>query len=83
MRRNRNPWILFLVLLFGATAGSAVGHILSKYVPLLGESVGGGLEPPVTLDLVVLSLTFGARLALNIGTAVGIILAAMLYFGRR
>ncbi|NPV71911.1 MAG: DUF4321 domain-containing protein [Firmicutes bacterium] len=83
MRRDRNPWILLLVLLFGAIAGSAVGHILSKYVPLLGHSVGGGLEPPVTLDMVVLTLTFGVKLALNIGTAIGVILAMMLYFGRR
>jgi hypothetical protein len=83
MRRDRNPWILLLVLLFGAIAGSAVGHILSKYVPVLGQSVGGGLEPPVTLDLVVLTLTLGVRLALNIGTAVGVIISLMLYFGRR
>ncbi len=83
MRRDRNPWILFLILLFGAISGSAVGHILSKYVPLLGVSIGGGLEPPVTLNLIVLTLTFGIKIAVNVGTALGVILAMMLYFGRR
>ncbi|MGE5485394.1 MAG: DUF4321 domain-containing protein [Ignavibacteriales bacterium] len=83
MRRDKNPWILFLILLFGAISGSAVGHILSRYVPLLGVSIGGGLEPPVTLDLIVLTLTFGVKIVANVGTALGIILAMMLYFGRR
>ncbi len=83
MRRDKSPWALFLVLLFGSIAGSAVGQILSNYIPVLGSSVAGGLEPPVTLDLVVLTLTFGVRLAVNAGTAIGIIIALMLYFGRR
>jgi len=83
MRRDRNPWILFLILLFGAISGTAVGQILSRYVPLLGVSVGGGLEPPVTLNLIVLSLTFGMKFTANLGTAIGVILAMMLYFGRR
>ncbi|MCR4398550.1 MAG: DUF4321 domain-containing protein [Firmicutes bacterium] len=83
MRRDRNPWILFLILLFGAISGSAVGQILSRYVPLLGASVGGGLEPPITLNLVVLSITFGVRFVANVGTALGVMLAIMLYSGRR
>ncbi len=83
MRRERNPWIIFLILLFGAISGSAVGHILSRYVPLLGISIGGGLEPPATLNLIVLTITFGVKMVVNVGTAIGIILAMMLCFGRR
>ena len=83
MRRERSPWILLLVLLFGALVGSLVGEVLSAYLPVLGRSVGLGLEPPATLNLFVLTVTFGFRLKANVGSALGILLSLMLWLGRR
>lgn len=80
VRRQKSFWILVLLLLVGAVAGTVAGNALGTLVPAVSASVQVGLRPPVTLDLIFLTLTFGCGLALNVGSAVGLVAAALLYW---
>lgn len=79
VRKQKSLWILIVLLLAGAAAGTVVGSALGMLVPVIGESLRMGLEPPVTIDLVFFSLTFGCGLDLNIGSALGLLAAALIY----
>jgi len=82
VRRRRGNWLwLLVIILAGAIAGGAVGQVLRPSVPLLGESVVLGLEPPLNLDLFSATLTFGFTLRFNLMSAVGVFLALLV--GRR
>ncbi len=79
MYRNKSPWVLFIVILLGAIAGSAIGEALSDVVPLLAQSVSLAMDPPVQVDLYVLGFSFGFRFQLNLVGALGMFLAVFAY----
>lgn len=79
MRRNRDSMTLILVLLAGALVGGLIGEALSVFAPILTRGIDVGLTPPVNLNLWVVSFIFGFSLKLNLGSAVGMILALLLY----
>lgn len=81
MRRDRSAGLLFILVLIGALLGSIVGEALSKSVPLLARGVSVGVDPPTTLDLFILKVTFGIKMKLNVASAVGILLG-LLFFRR-
>lgn len=76
-------WIAVAVL--GGLLGSALAGLLRSLAgdgPLVGwltRSWTIGLRPPATLDLKVLSFTFGATLDVGLLTAAGAALALWLY----
>ena len=80
-------WVLVLVL--GAVLGSALAGLARGLLgegPILGfltRTWTLGLKPPATLDLKVLSLTFGATLDVGVLTAVGAGFALWLYLRLR
>ena len=84
MRRKSLGWI-FLIILLGALVGSALGEILGIVLPegVVKEfflksavfSIGPG-----TIDIVVLTLTLGFSIKLNIIGVIGIVLVG--YFLR-
>jgi hypothetical protein len=73
-----------LTVLVGMILGSAVGSALDHVLPdgvvtrFLVESVGWGLEPQ-TLDLVVVTLTFGFSVSVNVMGVLGVALAVYLF----
>lgn len=76
-----NVWILFILLIIGGIIGSWLGIVLVKIWPeftLLNQMEVVGL-PPTTLDMQVLSITFGFALRLNILTVLGFILSYIIY----
>lgn len=82
--RQRAGWKLVLTVLLGMILGSAVGSALEHVLPdgvvkrFLVESVGWGLEPR-TLDLVVVTLTLGFSVSLNVMGVLGVVLAVYLF----
>lgn len=77
-KRVREPWwILVLVLVAGAMLGSVFADAIGQFTYLapLGHSVAVGVDPPVTLDLRVATLTLGATVRLNLAIVLGIIAA--------
>lgn len=79
MRAKSNDRLVLLVLiLVGAILGSLIGKALGGTFPVLkyGESIG---VDPFVVDLGVVVITFGFKLALNLAGIIGIILAFLLY----
>lgn len=81
-RTARDPWWIFIVVVVaGAMLGSVVADALGQFTYLapLGHSVAVGVDPPVTLDLRVLTLTLGFVVRLNLATVLGIIAAVFVF----
>lgn len=81
-RTSREPWwILIVVVIAGAMLGSVVADSLGQFTYLapLGHSVVVGVDPPVTLDLRVITLTLGFVVRLNLATVLGIIAAVYVF----
>ena len=69
---------LVLIIAFGSIIGSIIGKIFSNIFPLLnyGETIGFG---PATLDLNIITLTFGFSADLTLAGIVGILIAIIAY----
>ena len=81
-RTAKDPWWIFVVvILAGAMLGSVVADALGQFTYLapLGHSVAFGVDPPVTLDLRVVTLTLGFVVRLNLATVLGIIAAIYVF----
>jgi hypothetical protein len=81
-RTARDPWwILIVVVVAGAMLGSVVADALGQFIYLapLGHSVAVGVDPPVTLDLRVITLTLGVVVRLNLATVLGIIVGVYVF----
>ena len=81
-RTAREPWwILAIVVLAGAMLGSVVADAVGQFTYLapIGHSVAVGVDPPVTLDLRIITLTLGFVVRLNLATVLGIIAAIFVF----
>jgi hypothetical protein len=82
--KRKGAGYILLVLLGGALLGSALGQLVGVLLPqgvvrdFFVRAVTPGLTQPVTVDLLVLTLTFGFTLKLNIVALLGVVLAAYL-----
>ena len=82
MKAKTSPWILVLLLFVGAVIGSLFWSLVTPYLPsALGQSISvGSTSGPLVLDLDVFVLTLGLVLKLNIGSMLGMIVAAIIYW---
>lgn len=68
-------------MLAGGLLGSVIAEAVVGY-PVLGflaREVRAGLDPPVTLDLRIVSVTAGGIIRLNLAMILGIIIAVWIY----
>lgn len=82
MRRSRSPWwMLALVLVIGALLGSVIAEAVEGYqgLSLLARDLRFGLDPPATLDLRVITVTFGTTIRLNLAILIGIVVAVWIF----
>lgn len=83
--QKRSIAVIFLVLIVGAAVGTILGDLLGMILPegvvkqFFLQSVSWGISP-VTLDVIVITFTFGLRIKFNISSILG--LAAAYYFLR-
>jgi uncharacterized membrane protein len=83
--QKRSLGLIFISLIIGAALGTIMGDVLAMLLPegvvkrFFLQSVSWGISP-VTLDLLVSTVTFGIRLKFNITSVLG--LAAAYYFLR-
>jgi hypothetical protein len=81
-RGGRNPWwVLAVVLIAGGLLGSVIAEAVVGY-PVLGflaREVRAGIDPPVTLDLRIVSVTVGAIIRLNLAMVIGFVVAIWIY----
>lgn len=82
-RRTRSPWWILLFIVFvGGVLGSVVAEALSAYPSLgfLTREVRLALaDPPFTVDLRLLTVTFGLTIRLNLAMVGGVFLAVWLF----
>lgn len=82
---KKTGWTLFMFVLVGGLFGGVLGEIFLVVTPpgtvqnIFARSLSLGLDPPVTLDLVLIKFTFGFLLKMNFFTFVGAILGFYLY----
>jgi hypothetical protein len=76
----KSPWILIILLVIGGLIGTLLGQTLGQYLPILKTGFQPiGLEP-TTINLVVLTITFGLIIKINVASIVGFLLALFIYF---
>lgn len=79
---NKSSGLLVFVILLGSICGSLLGDMLGaniKALQFLKNVYSIGTAKPLTLDLRVLSLSFGINFNVNLMSILGIIVAIILY----
>jgi len=84
IRRPGSTTGLVVLLILGALVGALLGEIIRLLFPggILEQVFARGVSPglsPATMDLRVLSVTFGFTLRLNLASVLGIALAVLVY----
>jgi hypothetical protein len=73
--------VLIVVIVAGGLLGSVIAEAVVGY-PVLGflaKEVRAGVDPPVTLDLRIISITLGGLIRLNLAMVLGVIVAVWIY----
>lgn len=78
MKRQTRVFIFIVALTAGAVVGSILGVALENVAPVLAKGFTVGVQPPLTLDLNVITLTFGFTLHLNLAGAILVLLLVLL-----
>lgn len=84
-KRDGSVVVLLVVLILGALIGTVIGEIIAAMAPggiiekIFSKGISPGLSPPATLDLKVLSISFGFNVKINLSSLLGIGLALLLY----
>lgn len=79
--REKNIWILLIFLLSGLVLGGLLGEIAKSVDFLWWLSYGEefGLNSPITLDLSVITVTFGLMFRINIASIIGMAISVFIY----
>jgi uncharacterized protein DUF4321 len=76
---------LLLFIFIGGLLGSVLGEILQIVSPqgvvqsIFGEALSLGMDPPVSVNLVLLKFTLGFLVKINLLSVLGMLLGAYLY----
>ena len=82
---RKSPWILILFIILGGLLGGILGEILHIMAPkgtiqnIFSTALTPGINPPLTIDLILLKITVGFVLKMNLLTFLGIFLGIYLY----
>lgn len=85
MAAQRGLGLVLLILVAGLVIGSLLGELLGQLLPagrlqeLFTAGPTIGLTSPATLDLRLLSLTFGLAFKVNVVGVLGVIIAALTF----
>lgn len=78
---NKNTWALFLLLLAGIVLGGFIGYSIKdiEYLSWLNYGQEFGLKNPVTLNLGILTITFGINIKITMASILGVIISIFIY----
>lgn len=79
--KNKNAWILLLLLLTGIVLGGFVGELTDGIAGLSWLNFGQafGLSEPLVLNLGILVITFGFSIRITMASIIGVIIAILTY----
>lgn len=79
-RSFKSPWVLVILLIIGGLIGTLLGQTLGQYLPILRTSFQPiGLDT-TTINLAVITITFGLIIKINVASILGFLLALFIYF---
>ncbi len=73
---RKSPWVLFVFIIIGGLLGGILGEILHVIAP---THFMPGLSPPLTIDLVLMKLTLGFSIKVNIISVLGMFVGVYFY----
>lgn len=76
----KSPWILLVLLIIGGLVGSLLGEAFGTMLPILKQTFVPIGFSPTTVNLVVVTITFGIMIKLNVASIVGFLLALIIFF---
>lgn len=79
--KEKNIWILLIVILSGLVVGGLLGDIAAKvdFLWWLGYGEEFGLTSPLELDLSIMKITFAITFKINMASIIGLVCAIFLY----
>ena len=82
---KKSGWTLLGFVFIGGLLGRVLGEILKEFSSagpiqtIFAESISTGVHPPLTVDLVLIAITLGFLLKLNLLTLLGIVFGYYLH----
>lgn len=79
--REKNGWVMLLLLLAGVVLGGFIGSMTegNAFLSWLGFGDSFGLNTPLVLDLGILVITFGLSIRITIAGIIGMAVALLIY----
>lgn len=79
--RNKNFWILLLLLLAGIVLGGFLGNLADgvSWLSWLNFGQSFGLDTPLVLNFGVLLITFGLSIRITMASIIGVAIALIIY----
>lgn len=79
--RNKNFWVLLLLLLSGIVLGGFLGSLADgiSWLSWLNFGQSFGLDSPLILNFGVLIITFGLSIKITMASIIGVAVALMIY----
>lgn len=79
--KNKNFWILLLLLLAGIVLGGFFGNMAAgiPWLSWLNFGQSFGLDSPLILNLGILVITFGLSIKITMASIIGVAIALIIY----
>lgn len=79
--KNKNFWILLLLLLAGIVLGGFFGNMAAgvPWLSWLNFGQSFGLDSPLVLNLGILVITFGLSIKITMASIIGVAIALIIY----
>lgn len=79
--RNKNFWILLLLLLSGIVLGGFLGNLAEgiSWLSWLNFGQSFGLDTPLVLNFGMLVITFGLSIKITMASIIGVAIALIIY----
>ena len=82
---KKSGWTLLGFIFIGGLLGGMLGEILTVFSPsepiqtIFSKALSPGIDPPLTVNLVLIKITLGFLFKINLLTILGILLGVYLY----
>lgn len=82
---KKSGWTLLGFIFIGGLLGGLLGEILTVFSPseliqtIFAKALSPGIDPPLTVNLILIKVTLGFLFKINLLTILGILLGIYLY----
>lgn len=79
--KNKNFWVLLLLLLSGIVLGGFIGNLAEgiSWLSWLNFGQAFGLDTPLILNMGILVITFGLSIKITMASIIGVAAALVIY----